>query len=92
MSPHLANTVLFSVPLFAFIQFSDVIFVICKVEVESRFKEDLSMDSLDHVEMIMLIEDEFGKGDNSITVLFVLLGTTLFLLIDIEACADDYRI
>ncbi|XP_067937682.1 acyl carrier protein, mitochondrial-like [Watersipora subatra] len=27
---------------------------------ESRFKEDLNLDSLDHVEIVMAIEDEFG--------------------------------
>ena len=32
-----------------------------QVKLDSRFKEDLSMDSLDHVEMIMMVEDEFGK-------------------------------
>ncbi|KAF6030898.1 mtacp1 [Bugula neritina] len=31
-----------------------------EVELNSRFAQDLSMDSLDHVEMIMSIEDEFG--------------------------------
>ncbi|KAF6024285.1 mtacp1 [Bugula neritina] len=31
-----------------------------KVTLESRFKEDLELDSLDHVEVIMAIEDEFG--------------------------------
>ncbi|XP_067928393.1 uncharacterized protein [Watersipora subatra] len=31
-----------------------------ELSLDTRFKEDLSMDSLDHVEMITLVEDEFG--------------------------------
>jgi acyl carrier protein len=31
-----------------------------KIEIESRFKEDLEADSLDLVELIMAFEDEFG--------------------------------
>lgn len=28
---------------------------------ESRFKEDMNMDSLDQIELMMLVEDEFGE-------------------------------
>lgn len=31
-----------------------------KLNLESRFQEDLSFDSLDQVEIIMSLEDEFG--------------------------------
>lgn len=34
---------------------------VLQVTLESRFKEDLNLDSLDHVEVIMAVEDEFGK-------------------------------
>lgn len=40
--------------------------VVLQVTLESRFKEDLELDSLDHVEVIMAIEDEFGKQQTSI--------------------------
>ncbi|KAB0794172.1 hypothetical protein PPYR_13792 [Photinus pyralis] len=32
----------------------------CKLSLESHFMNDLGLDSLDHVEVIMAIEDEFG--------------------------------
>ncbi|XP_017022834.1 acyl carrier protein, mitochondrial isoform X1 [Drosophila kikkawai] len=32
----------------------------CKLNVESHFINDLGLDSLDHVEVIMAMEDEFG--------------------------------
>lgn len=31
-----------------------------KITLDSRFKEDLGMDSLDGVEMLMSVEEEFG--------------------------------
>lgn len=31
-----------------------------KLKVESHFMKDLGLDSLDHVEIIMAVEDEFG--------------------------------
>jgi len=31
----------------------------CAIEVDSNFQEDLGMDSLDAVEVIMLVEDDF---------------------------------
>lgn len=31
-----------------------------KLKIESHFMKDLGLDSLDHVEIIMAIEDEFG--------------------------------
>lgn len=38
---------------------------VLQVTLESRFKEDLNLDSLDHVEVIMAVEDEFGKLPHS---------------------------
>lgn len=31
-----------------------------KLKIESHFMKDLGLDSLDHVEIIMAVEDEFG--------------------------------
>lgn len=31
-----------------------------KLKIESHFMKDLGLDSLDHVELIMAVEDEFG--------------------------------
>lgn len=37
-----------------------MIFFFLKLNVESHFINDLGLDSLDHVEVIMAMEDEFG--------------------------------
>lgn len=38
-----------------------------QLSLESHFINDLGLDSLDHVEVIMAIEDEFGTYLNSIS-------------------------
>ena len=37
-----------------------------KISVKSRFTEDLGLDSLDHVDVMIAMEDEFGKKPNTI--------------------------
>lgn len=38
---------------------------------ESHFTNDLGLDSLDHVEVIMAMEDEFGKNSMDLALLAV---------------------
>lgn len=38
---------------------------------ESHFTNDLGLDSLDHVEVIMAMEDEFGKNSMDLALLTV---------------------
>jgi len=40
----------------------NVLFTFCYIQLtlESRFMDDLGLDSLDHVEVILAMEDEFG--------------------------------
>lgn len=37
-----------------------IIFILLQLNVDSHFINDLGLDSLDHVEVIMAMEDEFG--------------------------------
>jgi acyl carrier protein len=39
-----------------------------KVKAEASFTEDLNADSLDVVELIMAIEEEFGAGDKPLEI------------------------
>ena len=41
-------------------------FAIFQLKVESNFQNDLGLDSLDHVEIIMAVEDDFRKSCNVI--------------------------
>jgi acyl carrier protein len=41
-----------------------------KLELESHFIKDLGLDSLDHVEVIMAIEDEFGFEVRKLVLLY----------------------
>lgn len=44
-----------------------MIYLFSQITLETKFKEDLGLDSLDHVEIVMAIEDEFGKNGKPTT-------------------------
>lgn len=44
-----------------------------QLSVNSHFMKDLGLDSLDQVEIIMAMEDEFGKAQSSVYILRFLI-------------------
>lgn len=45
-----------------------------QLQVSSHFMKDLGLDSLDQVEIIMAMEDEFGSYHHSAVTLRILIG------------------
>ena len=61
-SVQLGRTHVFCCPMTEFININVYIFIcfFLQLTVDSHFMNDLGLDSLDHVEVIMAMEDEFG--------------------------------
>jgi len=60
------------------LQKNNILFMFCFVQLtlESHFMNDLGLDSLDHVEVILAMEDEFGNLLSFCNVLNIILMQT----------------